>query len=182
LLAIAMAASVVLAGCGHDNTEAVHPKVKGSLPTQGALLFIVRGPTDVSDGRMEIDTDAAEWFIDRPDRRAGAAPIGDLVHGWGSLGFAADPPNAAVSGTDEFTTVELSDPRLDGDQVSFAFQLLKGKLPSGDQGFLSVFIDAGIGSPLNAHKDNPTLGQHKDNPTVPPDVGAHKDNPTLDQQ
>src|SRR5262249_7264316 len=138
LLAAALAAASLLAACGGDDgADDAHPKAKGSLPTEGALLFIVRGPTDASNGRMEIDTDVVEWFIDRRDRRAGAAGIGDLVDGWDSLGFDKDPPNAAVSGTDEFTTVELSDPRLNGDRVSFAFRLLKGKLGSGDQGFLS---------------------------------------------
>jgi major membrane immunogen (membrane-anchored lipoprotein) len=170
LFVVAVLASALLASCGDSNdSESANPQPTGPLPSKGDLLFIVRGPTDVSDGRLAVETDVVEWFTDRPTRRAGAARVDELAADWQSFGFAQDPPNAAVSGTKDFVTVELSDPQIQGGQISFAYHVIKGKLASGDNGFWSLFVDAG------AHKDNPTqvpLG--KDNPQQVP---LGKDNP-----
>jgi hypothetical protein len=165
-------APVLLAACGgSDDAGSSDPPVSGSLPSQGNLLFIVRGPAEVSRDRLDVKTHAVEWFTDHPDRRAGASASEELVDSWDSFGFAEDPPNAALSGTKDFVTVELSDPQLGDEDISFAYRVLNGKLRTGDRDFLSLFVD------VAQHKDNPTSGQHKDNPTS----GQHKDNPTSGQ-
>src|SRR4051794_27193867 len=58
------------------------------------------------------------WFSDRPARRSGAFPNRALTEAWNGLGFASDPPNAALVYTDasgragRTVIVELSHPRL----------------------------------------------------------------------
>jgi hypothetical protein len=54
-------------------------------------------------------------FTDRPHRGAERITAADLVEDWSALGFADDPPNAALTGssseTDVDLAVELDDPR-----------------------------------------------------------------------
>jgi hypothetical protein len=163
-MVVALVTALLLASCGDsDDSESANPQPSGPLPSQGDLLFVLRGPTDVSDGRLAVDTDVVEWFTDRPKRRAGAARADELVENWPSFGFAQDPPNAALSGTKDYVTVELSDPQIQEERISFAYNVIKGNLPSGNHGFLSLFVDAGL------QKENPTqvpLG--KDNPQQVP--------------
>lgn len=73
------------------------------------------------------------WFADRPDRDAGSLPTSALVNRWRSVGFASDPPNAAVvlhspvsisDGRVDTFVVELSNPRKQGRQLSFRAQVL----------------------------------------------------------
>jgi hypothetical protein len=71
-----------------------------------------------------------------------------LVEGWGKggEGFAKDPPNATVSvfskgdATVKDAVVVLKTPKLMGDRLTFAVQVLEGDLASAD-GPASVFID-----------------------------------------
>src|SRR6478609_12069005 len=75
-------------------------------------------------------------FADRPVRAAGHMLTTRLLEGWGrgGEGFAKDPPNATVSvfSKDEATVrdavVVLKTPKLDGDRLSFAVQVLQGAL------------------------------------------------------
>jgi hypothetical protein len=58
----------------------------------------------------------AVWFSDRPLRRSGATPVSRFAGSWKSLGFVADPPNAALDYTDatgrrRTAIFELSAPR-----------------------------------------------------------------------
>jgi hypothetical protein len=87
-------------------------------------------------------------FADRPVRAAGHMLTAHLVEGWGKggEGFAKDPPNATVSvfskgdATVKDAVVVLKSPKLMGDQLTFAAQVLEGDLASAD-GPASVFID-----------------------------------------
>jgi hypothetical protein len=87
-------------------------------------------------------------FADRPVRAAGHMLTTHLLEGWGKggEGFANDPPNATVSvfSKDEATVrdavVVLKTPRLDGDRLTFAVQVLQGDLAGAD-GPATVFID-----------------------------------------
>ena len=71
-----------------------------------------------------------------------------LLEGWGrgGEGFAKDPPNATVSvfSKDEATVrdavVVLKTPKLDGDRLTFAVQVLQGDLAGAD-GPATLFID-----------------------------------------
>ncbi|MCT8972536.1 hypothetical protein [Microbaculum marinisediminis] len=91
-------------------------------------------------------------FADRPVRSAGHALTTDVVKEW-SLddGFANDPPNATVSAFSKDgnniwdAVVVLKSPKLDGDTLTFAVDILEGSL-EGSDGPASVFIDI-IGLP-----------------------------------
>lgn len=93
-------------------------------------------------------------FADRPVRAAGHVLTAHLLEEWatGSDSFANDPPNATVSVLDNQgssvanVVVTLRSPKLDGDTLTFAVDLLEGKLDNAD-GPASTFIDI-IGMPL----------------------------------
>jgi hypothetical protein len=65
------------------------------------------------------------WFSDRPARRSSSFPTSSLVKGWKGFGFSGDPPNAALSYTDErgdsgrTVILVLSKPRLARGRLSF---------------------------------------------------------------
>jgi hypothetical protein len=93
-------------------------------------------------------------FADRPVRSAGHALTTHLLEEWGSdsdASFAKDPPNATVSVFNKEgskvreAVVVLKSPKLEGDKLTFAVQVLEGDL-SGADGPASVFIDI-IGLP-----------------------------------
>ncbi|HEX3403608.1 MAG TPA: hypothetical protein VHT74_25100 [Acetobacteraceae bacterium] len=92
-------------------------------------------------------------FADRPVRAAGHALIADVLGEWAPAdgSFAKDPPNATVSvlgkggeGVRD-AVVELKNPRLNGDELTFDVRVLEGDLTGGD-GPAAVFIDI-IGMP-----------------------------------
>ncbi len=93
-------------------------------------------------------------FSDRPDRVTGHIPLDEFLDSWGEGddSFADDPPNAALSifTEDEINDVivVLSDPQLDGDQLSYSVEILDGELPASG-GPSSLFIDM-VGRPLSA--------------------------------
>jgi hypothetical protein len=71
-----------------------------------------------------------------------------LLEGWGKEGegFAKDPPNATISVFKKGDTsvhdavLVLKAPKLDGDRLTFAVQVLEGDL-AGVDGPAAVFID-----------------------------------------
>ena len=87
-------------------------------------------------------------FADRPVRAAGHMLTALLLEGWGrgGEGFAKDPPNATVSvfGKGDAmvhdAVVVLKTPKLVGDRLTFAVQVLEGDLAGADLP-ASVFID-----------------------------------------
>ena len=87
-------------------------------------------------------------FADRPVRAAGHMLTTHLLAGWGgaSEGFAKNPPNATVSvfskdnATIHDAVLVLKAPKLEGDRLTFAVQVLEGDL-AGANGPASVFID-----------------------------------------
>jgi hypothetical protein len=92
------------------------------------------------------------YFSDRPQRITGHIPTEEFFDSWGEGddSFASDPPNAVLSiFTEEEihdVVVVLSDPTLDGDQVSYSVDILDGEMPANG-GASSLFIDM-IGRPL----------------------------------
>jgi hypothetical protein len=93
-------------------------------------------------------------FADRPVRSAGHALTTQLLEEWGTssdASFTKDPPNATVSVFNKDgskvrdAVVVLKSPKLEGDQLTFAVQVLEGDLAGAD-GPASVFIDI-IGLP-----------------------------------
>jgi hypothetical protein len=93
------------------------------------------------------------YFSDRPQRITGHIPTEEFFDSWGEGddSFASDPPNAVLSifAEDEIhdVVVVLSDPALDGDQMSYSVDILDGEMPAGG-GASSLFIDM-IGRPLS---------------------------------
>ncbi len=92
-------------------------------------------------------------FADRPVRAAGHVLTAHMLEEWAGDGsFAKDPPNATVSVLSkdgrsvQDAVVELKDPSLDGDKLTFDVRVLEGGLAGAD-GPASVFIDI-IGMPF----------------------------------
>ena len=92
------------------------------------------------------------FFTDRPERIAGNMKTTRFIPFWseGEDSFKSDPPNADISVLEgkelKQTVVELQDPVLDGDTLSYTVKLLKGEMPAAGTD-VAVFIDI-IGRPL----------------------------------
>jgi hypothetical protein len=87
------------------------------------------------------------FFSDRPYRVAGHILLPGFVQLWdeGSDSFRDDPPNASISVFDgnqiQSAVIEISDPTVDGDQLSYkVVKVLDGDLSFTD-GTCSLFID-----------------------------------------
>jgi hypothetical protein len=95
------------------------------------------------------------FFADRPQRIVGHLSSKKFVNQWGEGedSFAEDPPNAVISFLEnedtppEEVTVELSDPQIDEDTLTYKVIVLDGKLPA-KAGPCSLFIDP-VGRPLS---------------------------------
>jgi hypothetical protein len=98
---------------------------------------------------------ATLFFADRPQRVVGHLSSRKFVDQWseGEDSFAEDPPNAVVSFLEdgdtvpEEVTMTISDPRLDGDSLTYKVDVLDGTLPA-NAGPCSLFIDP-VGRPLS---------------------------------
>ena len=74
------------------------------------------------------------FFTDRPNRIVGNVPTSAFVNKWttdrGPGGFASNPPNAAVtvfqSDGPKTAIVALTNPRLDGNKLSYDVKVLQG--------------------------------------------------------
>jgi hypothetical protein len=91
-------------------------------------------------------------FADRPVRAAGHLLTQHLLEEWTEGSFAKEPPNATVSvmskdgASIRDVVVELRDPHLDGDRLTFDVRVLEGDLTGAD-GPASVLVDI-IGLPF----------------------------------
>ena len=72
------------------------------MQSQGGFSLVLNAPSRSVTG-----------FSDRPQRLLGRRTLGSFVSGWGRLGFAADPPNAAlvVDGAPSSDDVNVFEPR-----------------------------------------------------------------------
>jgi hypothetical protein len=92
------------------------------------------------------------FFTDRPQRIAGNMKTAGFIPFWsqGKDSFKANPPNADVSLIENRTlkqvVVELQDPALSGDDLSYIVKILQGEMPAKGAD-VSVFIDT-AGYPL----------------------------------
>jgi hypothetical protein len=95
------------------------------------------------------------FFADRPQRVVGHLHTRKFIDQWGDgeNSFAEDPPNAVVSfleegdAVPEEVTLELSDPHLIEETLTYNVKVLDGTLPA-KAGPCSLFIDP-IGRPLS---------------------------------
>jgi hypothetical protein len=98
---------------------------------------------------------ATLFFSDRPQRVVGHLTAEQFVAEWdrGENSFAADPPNAVISFLEtgdeapEDAIVVLKDPRLEGDAITYGYEVLEGSVPASGE-HVSVFIDP-FGRPLS---------------------------------
>ena len=117
----------------------------------GAELMFVQNSKSVSfdKGTMTLKevSPSTTFFSDRPERLAGHIPTTHFLQIWaeGADSFKNDPPNANLSilGEKEGVTniiVEISNPRLAGNNLTYDIKVLEGELPK-EGGISSLFID-----------------------------------------
>ncbi len=95
------------------------------------------------------------YFADRPQREVGHMSTRSFVEFWGEgeNSFADNPPNAVLSFAEPGdrpptdVVVEIHEPQLDGDELSYTVKLLDGSLPNAT-GPCALFIDP-FGRPLS---------------------------------
>jgi len=121
-------------------------------------MFVQTAQGITSDGgtvTLQGVTPSTLYFSDRPQRIVGHMTTADFVDLWGEgdNSFATDPPNAVVSfveaGADVPTdaVVVITNPVLDGGQLSYSIEVLEGTVPSTG-GPVTLFIDP-FGRPLS---------------------------------
>jgi hypothetical protein len=139
----------------------LYPAAKlATAQTQPSLLFVQTAQKiDYKDGVMtlyDVPTQTM-FFTDRPNRVVGNVPTDKFVTKWttdkGPNGFAANPPNAAVTVFQpdgaKTAIVELTNPRLDGNKLSYNVRVLQGIGPAQPAAGV-VFIDNYTGWAANA--------------------------------
>jgi hypothetical protein len=112
------------------------------------LLFVQNSIGGSYDGqRITLNgIGATIFFSDRPERVAGKVLTSEFISHWdqGSDNFQSNPPNATLSiftdkGVDS-VVVQLTEPRLEKNTLSYKVKVLQGKLPNSF-GESSLFID-----------------------------------------
>ena len=118
---------------------------------QASLLFVQTAQKiDYKDGVMTLHGVPAQtmFFTDRPNRVVGNVPTKAFVAKWttdkGPNSFATKPPNAAVTVFQpdgaRTAVVELTNPQLDGNKLSYNARVLQGIGPAQPAEGV-VFID-----------------------------------------
>jgi hypothetical protein len=117
---------------------ALYPVARlATAQTKPSFLFVQSAKMiDYKDGVMTLHGVPAQtmFFTDRPNRVVGNVPTDKFVARWttdtGPTGFATVPPNAAVTVFQpdgaKTAIVELSNPRLDGNKLSYDVKVLQG--------------------------------------------------------
>jgi hypothetical protein len=112
------------------------------------LLFVQSATSGSFDGTTLTlgGIASTSYFSDRPNRIAGQMGTDTFVGQWaeGKDSFKSDPPNAVLSVLGESgasdSVVELSNPKLEGGQLSYQVKVLDGKPPARFK-TASLFID-----------------------------------------
>lgn len=128
----------------------------GKAQMEPSLIVLNSRGARLADGQLVLSGVSTNSivFADRPVRAAGHVLTTHLLEEWatGSDSFAKDPPNATVSvlsndgASVADVVVTLKSPKLEGDTLTFAVDVLEGDL-DGTDGPASIFIDI-IGMPL----------------------------------
>ena len=117
----------------------------------GVELMFVQNSKSVSFDKNTMTlkdvSPSTTFFSDRPERVAGHLPTTHFLKVWeeGADSFKNDPPNANLSilGEKEGVTnivVEISNPRLKGNDLTYDIKVLDGEVPKAG-GISSLFID-----------------------------------------
>jgi hypothetical protein len=134
--------------------QAIETKEEGAHGMADFLFVQNAKSIAYSDGKLTLKgvNPATVMFSDRPERIAGHMATARFVPFWGKGkdSFLKDPPNATLSFLEDETladvVIELQDPVLSGDDLSYRVKILEGKIPAS-AGLASLFIDI-IGMPL----------------------------------
>jgi hypothetical protein len=124
-------------------------------PARKPVFLFVQSAKSVTydNGRLTLKGVGATtaFFADRPERVTGHMSTRAFIPFWkeGKESFLADPPNATLSligqGEEGDVVIEVRDPVLKGDDLSYSVKVLQGELPA-KAGVASLFIDI-IGMP-----------------------------------
>jgi hypothetical protein len=155
LLAVSLLAAPAWAQAEAGGAKPPAKTIGGQQQTYPSLIVLNARGAILQGGALTLKgvSPNAVVFADRPVRAAGHALTRHVLEDWeeGET-FAMDPPNATVSTvsndgeTVKDAVVVLKDPKLQGDDLVFAVQVLEGDL-AGAVGPDAVFIDI-IGMPL----------------------------------
>jgi hypothetical protein len=157
-LALALTAGPALATqapsppAGGSHTR-LHPAAVSAGDVVPSLLVMGAKSYTLRNGKLTLHgvSPTTVVFADRPQRLAGHVPTGALIEDWadGTSSFAKDPPNADFSvlreGTPANTVVELKNPSLRGETLTYDVRVLEGEVPAAGAE-ASLFIDI-IGMP-----------------------------------
>ncbi|HML93034.1 MAG TPA: hypothetical protein PKE02_11700 [Methyloceanibacter sp.] len=148
----ATAVAITLGLCCATLVEATE-----EAPKQADFLFVQSAQSmsfDPATNKLTLKnvSPVTVFFTDRPERIAGNMKTARFIPFWseGKDSFKSDPPNADISilegDTLKQTVVELQDPALEGDSLTYTVKVLQGDMPTmGTE--VAVFIDI-IGRPL----------------------------------
>ena len=112
-------------------------------------LFVQTADSITTDGKtitLKGVKPQTLMFTDRPERMTGDASTEKFVAFWksGQGDFEKDPPNATIStvvdGKPELAVVELTNPQLSGDSLTYTIKVLGMEPPKAGQA-ASLFID-----------------------------------------
>lgn len=144
---LAAAAVAVVAVTGAAATDA---GPTGSFQAPAAdWLFVQSADTVTFDGTtltLKGIHPATVLFTDRPQRMAGGMATAEFVSTWaaGKDSFLKDPPNASLSsvvdGVQRSAVIEIDDPVLEGDTLTYAARIIDGSPPAAG-GSTIVIID-----------------------------------------
>ena len=105
-------------------------QVVASPQSANPLLFSV----DIGKGSLQrrsngqftltAQADSVVWFTDRPARAAGVMTTQAFVRKWAQYGFRSSPPNAALITDGRTEVLELTKPRLEGENLVFTARAL----------------------------------------------------------
>jgi len=147
---IPVAIGVLLALYPVAKLATAQPKPQASLLFVQMAQKIDYNKTGPTSGVMTLSDVPSQtmFFTDRPNRVVGNVPTSAFVTRWttdkGPNGFATNPPNAAVtvfqSDGAKTAIVELRNPRLDGNKLSYDVKVLQG-ISSTQPAEGVVFID-----------------------------------------
>lgn len=166
LLLCGLGVGIGLAGCGGGSGSSTGtPPADSGAAVRAELLFVVQATgagisLPDAGGRVILHLTGVApsllAFADRPLRIASTRPTASLVDGWADDGFAADPPNGALTiggaTLGEPLALELREPRYDTAAATLDFTVtsllpdlaaaLHALVANGSGCSVALFIDA----------------------------------------
>ncbi|MGA7329892.1 MAG: hypothetical protein WBX25_36775 [Rhodomicrobium sp.] len=113
-----------------------------------AVMFVQSSSgASFKDGKLTLVSPSTVFFSERPERLAGHMPSGNFIKAWplGEDSLKKDPPNAVLAVFDAKQqpakmVVTLQNPRLEGSNIVYDANIIKGSVPEGIHE-AALFID-----------------------------------------